>query len=1001
NIAAHRELLDRFRGDLARIDAVSLHEKAQPSRIEHEYSRVLSGAAVTVDAGSVAALRSLSYVRRVTPDSEVRASVEPGIAMIGADLVWSNFSTRGAGVTVAIIDSGIDYMHPALGGGIGPSFKVVGGWDFVNDDADPMDDAGHGTHVAGTVAANSDDLLGVAPEAKLLAYKVLNSFGSGFVSYTIAAIERCVDPNGDFDISDRVDVANASLGGPGSSDDPQSEAVDNAASVGVVFCVAAGNDGTWQAIGSPGTAAGAITVGAVDGNATVADFSSRGPVALSYTLKPDVVAPGVDVRSALLGGGTVGASGTSMATPHVAGVAALLRSIHPGWTAAQIKSAIVTTAEPVDASVMAAGAGRVDAPRAASTGTTVEPSSINFGRVEATSPIWSSRRPLLIRNASGATKSYTVTTSGERPGLALTVSDPSFSLPPGSEREIEVSARVDNSTLPFPDDGSLTHGGFVLIDDGATRARVAYAVIKGARIRVDYTGNESVFGALIAADGVATYLPSAGERKFETLVSPDTYDVVLFGMTGDERPNLVIAFEGVQVGADRGLLASYASAKHTISFEAFDESGKRFGTAPGWLAGCNQERVVLLPGHPVPSVSFLLGQSPNLRTSALSDRFAVLGNELCVDAAPTRIHSIQYEPVRGVSADLQRTAGGAHLVAQPIEVRIPAPADGAKELSFTNRLFIEGEPYSFQWLTTVELPSGTRNWSGTIFLDSPSDPTYRYFPATRAESFGPARFGSMFSRHLRLLPGGVSSFDSVTPPPTAYTAAAGKSLVFGAGSVTPKLEFIGAANIIARIELRGQLDELRVPAESRVALFASDGTLLAEGNTEVEIVDVMARPRLELEASTHEVYGHPGVTRMTGSFGAMEADPYPPTLTSMLLLDGDGSRLIDRARSGTAPRICFSANDLADEPAGVSLRYKRSDASAWTELPVQTVGRDYEGVGREPRGTIFEGDLRALAASEGVYDLRIDIVDRAGNTTSVVSAPAIAIVDGRHRPVRR
>ena len=117
-----------------------------------------------------------------------------------------SFNSGGDGVVVGIIDSGIDYMHPALGGGFGAGYKVIGGYDVVNQDDDPMDDHGHGTHVAGIVAAHGDSVIGVAPQSRLMAFKVLTADGYGFDSWIIEGIERSLDPNNDNDASDKVDI---------------------------------------------------------------------------------------------------------------------------------------------------------------------------------------------------------------------------------------------------------------------------------------------------------------------------------------------------------------------------------------------------------------------------------------------------------------------------------------------------------------------------------------------------------------------------------------------------------------------------------------------------------------------------------------------------------------------------------------------------------------------------------------------------------------------------
>jgi len=247
--------------------------------------------------------------------------------------------------------------------------KVIGGYDFVNNDNDPMDDHGHGTHVAG-IAAGNGELKGVAPDAKLFAYKVLAEDGYGQDDWIIAAIERAVDPNQDGNIADHVDVVNMSIGGFGYPDDPLSQSVDNAVDAGVIVVVAAGNNGWYFGIDSPGAARKAITVGATCkktdvGGLCMGDigpFSSLGPTFLG-TLKPDVLAPGTSICSAqhdaldelgfqygktqlhCIEDTSVTEMGTSMASPHVAGAAALLLQAHPDWKPAEVKAALMQTAK--------------------------------------------------------------------------------------------------------------------------------------------------------------------------------------------------------------------------------------------------------------------------------------------------------------------------------------------------------------------------------------------------------------------------------------------------------------------------------------------------------------------------------------------------------------------------------------------------------------------------------------------------------------------------------
>jgi subtilisin family serine protease len=303
--------------DFLRIDA---ELGATSSRITRRYSLLFAGVAATVNVAVRERLRQLPYVAAVHEDESVHAMLADSVPLVGAPTVWSTYGVTGVGVKVAILDTGIDYTHPDLGGCFGSGCKVVGGYDFVNNDNDPSDDHGHGTHVAGIIAANGT-LKGVAPGATLLAYKVLDRSGSGSSSDIIAALERAV--------ADGAGVANLSLGGSGYPDDPISRAVDNADAAGMLCVVAAGNSGSgYQTVESPGVARSALTVGATDKSDQIASYSSRGPVDIgggAFLIKPEMVAPGSTITSTIRGGGYGAMSGTSMATPHVAGAAALVR----------------------------------------------------------------------------------------------------------------------------------------------------------------------------------------------------------------------------------------------------------------------------------------------------------------------------------------------------------------------------------------------------------------------------------------------------------------------------------------------------------------------------------------------------------------------------------------------------------------------------------------------------------------------------------------------------
>jgi serine protease AprX len=234
-----------------------------------------------------------------------------------------------------------------------------------------QDDNGHGTHVAsicaGSGAAQGGTYRGVAPEARLYVAKVLDQGGSGSMSGVMAGVEWAVDQG--------VQVINLSLGGSGSSDgtDALSLTCNAAVSRGIVVCVAAGNEGpTARTVGAPGAASDVITIGATDRSDRVASFSSRGPTRDGRT-KPDLCFPGTDIVAARAAGTTMGtprgqyytaASGTSMATPHASGLAALLVQARMGASPAQIKQALMGTALDLGLDPNAQGTGRARAEHA-------------------------------------------------------------------------------------------------------------------------------------------------------------------------------------------------------------------------------------------------------------------------------------------------------------------------------------------------------------------------------------------------------------------------------------------------------------------------------------------------------------------------------------------------------------------------------------------------------------------------------------------------------------
>ncbi|MGW0086370.1 S8 family peptidase [Streptomyces sp. NPDC003393] len=339
----------------------------------------------TLNPGGAADAARAAVTPRVSLDGRVKAVLDRSTGQINAPTAWKA-GYEGQGVKVAVLDTGVDASHPDLAGRIAEAEDFSGSGNTV-------DHFGHGTHVASTVggtgAASSGTRRGVAPKADLLIGKVLGDDGSGSESQVIDGMEWAAGKH--------AKVVNMSLGADIQTDgtDPMSQAVNTlTASTDTLFVIAAGNAGPGPStVGSPGAADAALTVGAVDRDDSLASFSSRGPRFGDGAVKPDVTAPGVGIVAARAAGTTMGdpvdanyvaASGTSMATPHVAGAAALLAQQHPDWGPQQIKDALISTSRTVPGTkVTEQGGGRIDLATATgpitATGTIALPSVQNGG----------------------------------------------------------------------------------------------------------------------------------------------------------------------------------------------------------------------------------------------------------------------------------------------------------------------------------------------------------------------------------------------------------------------------------------------------------------------------------------------------------------------------------------------------------------------------------------------------------------------------------------------
>lgn len=613
---------------------------------------LINAVVAEVPERSLDELSAADGVAHVTRDVQMHALTVDSVPSTGAPAAWEEkdadgTALRGEGMTVAVIDTGVDYGIADLGGGFGEGHKVVGGYDFVSDDDDPMDEHYHGTHVAGIVAGTgAETTTGMAPDASITAWRVLDANGSGMMSDVLAGFEAAVDPTG----AHPADVVNMSLGGPVEDDDPLARAATAAVEAGTVVVAAAGNSGPYEeTVGSPAIAPHVIAVGAsttgirtpsialrgatvpagsmhryplsanpgpkpvtarvidvgsgtpedyervgdvtgavvvyqsptaqavtgydmylselaeqhgavgalvyqptnaeagagdgpidtpmggfetdassggdlaaqagwdqrrttlvmmslysgdygnirravLDGKVTatitgkdatdlIASFSSRGPA--GTTVKPEIVAPGVEIRSDIpawqgIEGNAYRLSGTSMAAPHVAGAAALVRQAHPDESALQIRARLIGSARELDStdadvSPFTQGAGALAVDRAVAQDVTASPDALSLGLADTAGDVRSRTAIVTLANSGRTTQRLKLRAeSSEASDGRVDLSARSVTLKPGARAEVKLTLTAEHRNQSGEVSGELVATG---TGKGAASVRVPYALL--------------------------------------------------------------------------------------------------------------------------------------------------------------------------------------------------------------------------------------------------------------------------------------------------------------------------------------------------------------------------------------------------------------------------------------------------------------------------------------------------------------------------------------------
>jgi subtilisin family serine protease len=979
-------------GDIAARGSSLRAASDPPVDIRHEYKNAFNGLALTAPAWLIEELRRHPDVVDVSPAATMQVDLAQSVPLIGAAELHAQGLT-GRNVRVGIIDSGIDYQHPDLGGGFGPGFKVVGGYDFVNDDADPMDDNRHGTHVAGIVAANGT-VKGVAPDAQLFAYKVMDRFGSGWTADIIAGIDTSVNPDGDPTTDDALDIINMSLGSSTTPDDPVALATDGAAAAGVLPVCSAGNRAMYWSVGGPGAARRALTVGSANKSDRISPTSSRGPSETLFGIKPDVLAPGVSITSTLPGGRTGPLSGTSMAAPHVTGAAALLLEARPDLTPDDLKSVFMTTARDVGLDLYTQGAGRIDVPAALRRTTLVVPAAVSFGLIDSSRPAFTATARVTVTNDGTAARTYAASEAMGLPaGSSVVVSPSSLELAPGASGTFTFDLSVDVARVPDPTSEHMAHVGRVRIASADEVIQVPVAFLKGASLRFQFDRRPISVTLRNTATGTVWSRNLLGPM----VVPAGTYDIyVLFLQSTPSGQHFSLVLRpGVVAQSDAALDIRSTEAVHAVTLAPRDEHGQV--VAPQGL------RAVLTRAEGFGLDLSLFGLRGNA-TFAFSPLDPAQRVDWLVTAqrSPDKTYSFFWHRA-GIQASETLSNDPSELTT--LDFRLDAdPATPTIDVVHGNTIVAPGSVEGIGTRVTLPPPF---TWKRVV-MRRPADQ---------------AIFGFVDNEVLTAPPGDTTATQSTYATPLFAVSEEGTA-AYGyhrAGRLMPKLLYrtarksfdlglepyaFGAkfANKTDAIQLEPALglgmrlfvDQHLVhrKAEALPYELRQDGTVVASGMlpgdryTNPPLPVAPGRYTLAIQGPVGSLGGQPTATTVKATFNTTTADPNPPVVTHVrILADGSPSKAFC---IGERAEVRFRAtDDVALRHARLKLRI--GPQGSWLPLPVQAEGGEF--VARLPLGFGHRPDLCAGAGGTPravPISARIEAVDTQGNVLVTELTPAYA-----------
>src|SRR5436190_72145 len=718
-------------------------------------------------------------------------------------------------------------------------------------------------------------------------------------------------------------------------------------------------------------------------------------------MKPDVMAPGSQIVSARRGGGLVSMTGTSMAAPHVAGVAALLLKLHRDWKPVDIKSVLIMTAGAVAGSPIARAAGRADAARANAGTLFIDGAGVSFGLASGKTSSATITRSMTTTNRGTTAQTFDIIATNVPTGATIIATPPLLNLAPGASQNLELRLTIDNAAVAFPPDVVL--GGDIEFR-GAEKFALPWIVARAARLTVTYDAPATSVTALSSDATLTPMLYDLGKAEF--FGKPDSkWDVILNSTDADAATVRFVIAEDRSMAGDGEVALRKSGASLELNLDAHD----RFGSHLGRLARDIDAGYILSfavdyhKGARSDEIDYYFGRWVKILMSPASPGFVLYPFEAFSDLADGRAYNVQHAPLNGITESKTLTTDSSAYT----HARLRLNARGL-------------DPY----FVSTCVNNGVKNEGKLLDLTSVHCFDHRVTQPVAIDYYttkdsGAGASGIVFGGTDVLLPalrgvsGGLTSTD-LTPSPIAYRIANDEDVTIGASPFFP-LAFFGTTSGVRPEWLRpgftGPLGEWLPGATNATSwtMFSADNAVRATGMIDVLTLGPgpIAQPGDRFVATRNgPLHGDLEV-----KFGDDPGDLIAPTLTSLRIENGLG-RIADRLIVGSNATLRFSAADL-DYSSNSRTRplrtesthafYRVTGTSVWHQLSAIFDGSD-EGtttsLGRIPNGDVYRADLATATTTLGTYDLRIEFEDTHDNRVSWTQTAAFTVVAPKLRSVR-